>query len=223
MSESKHKDPKDYKTHVGNFTSGKLDYLQSEQENGEGKALLARLRHAAGKSPEESPEIWGFILSEFDSYKSKEAIIDETTNIPVLTPEEESAFHALTLYAVASQGERNRESSTHVKEVSIGTAFGNFLKNDSTKENYVRTKMKLLIQSKTIEETARRLRPMIKYLTTNNGLDFAMLAEHLSWCANPKNRRMVHLRWARDYCVASHLEQLSDQEQSSDLEQKGEN
>lgn len=82
MSESKHKDPKDYKTHVGNFTSGKLDYLQSEQENGEGKALLARLRHAAGKSPEESPEIWGFILSEFDSYKSKEAIIDETTGIP---------------------------------------------------------------------------------------------------------------------------------------------
>lgn len=187
---------------AGRFTKRKIEYLQNTKESGPGKAALARLRHAAGKRPEESPDVWGIVLSELEDFKSSFSKIDPDTRIPLLTPLEESVFHALTLYGVASQGHETHPIQT--EGVSVGAALGRLIKSEPSKEDSMRTKMKSLLLSKSIDETAKRLRPMIKYLVDESGLDFAMLADDLYWSAFPKSRRQIHLKWARDFNTASY-------------------
>lgn len=189
-------------TDAGRFTRAQIRILQAEKETGPGKAMLARLRHAAGKQPEQAPDVWGVVLSDMseDMTKVKK---DKETHIPLLTPREKAVFAALTLYATAAQGEAGHNRQTQVDGRSLGTALGRMVKADPNKEESLRTKMKSLLLAASPEEAAQRLRPMIKYITEEEGLDFAMLAEDLYWCAFPKTRRSVHLSWARDFSIAS--------------------
>lgn len=193
---------------AGLATKRKIEYLENTKETGASKAALARLRHAAGKRPEESPDVWGIVLSDLEDYKSSFSKFDPDTKIPLLTPLEESVFHALTLYAIASQG--HEAHPTQTDGISVGAAFGNLIKSEPSKEDSMRTKMKSLLMSKSIDEMAKRLRPMIKYLVNESQLDFAMLADDLYWSAFPKSRRQIHLKWARDFNTASYRPKAED-------------
>lgn len=152
------------------------------------KALLAALRHSAGKGLEESREIWPIFFRYIPEEK-----LGYGGNV---TTFENAVFNAVQLYAIHQQG---KERSVHSKEKkSFAEVLRSIRGEDSTAMD---RRFNTMVYSESIEEFSYHSRQLLKILKSRNKeatVNYAQLASDLYWYQMGYENR-VRLSWARTY------------------------
>jgi len=157
------------------------------------KAMLAKLRRAAGKTPGESPEVWEVTLG---------GMPDELSggNHDV-SYAEQAVYTALTLYALHRQG--GNASMHEGKGLSLGGGAAR-LRNEKT-ESGIQRRFDAVITAKDLTELSYHARGLIQLMRASNTsntpvrLDYAQLAVDLFRYQFPEQRSTIHLKWGRDF------------------------
>lgn len=165
-----------------------LAKLTAQSESSTTKALLAALRHSAGKPLGNVPSVWPLLFAHMpESFLS---------NRGQETKEERAIFAVLQLYAMQKQGTRGREITG--KEKNIGEALRQIRTKDNDQALDRRFVSALTAQG--FDEFLYRLRQLMKLAKSRGAVpvDFARLAEDLYWyqCGGAER---IRLRWAESY------------------------
>lgn len=176
---------------IHEYVSKKILCLLQEREYSGGKAAFARLRRGIGKTPGETPELWGIFLNELP-----ERFISRN-GIP--TSAEWAVYISMTLFAMHQQGSAN---SVHAEGVSFGKAVAGLV-NENTDEERSRIMRRFapIITAKDMPEFSHHMRCMIQLFKANEGihLDYAKLAEDIYDFQYEESRKKVQLRWGQDF------------------------
>ncbi len=189
-----------------------ISKIESLGDSGPGKARLANLRKAVGKRPQDFPDLWGTFLEDLPEpeYETKS-----------ITPQEEAVFNALTLYALAQQGNSPLTHSMNSEGISFGAAAGKLTEGDEDEEERIRAKLKSLIASKNTRELAEHLRRLIQLMKAKDiKLDYPELAEDIYWFHFPKARENVQLKWARDFIRTLRRENAKKSEEKKNNQEE---
>lgn len=158
------------------------------------RAVLARLRRSAGRSPEQDP--LGF--QEALSVLSPPLKEDDYGRGGFATGTERAAFHALTMFALHSQ---SLKSPAHIRGRSFGTAVGQLIKNSSSQS--IKPRFDALLAARSEAARLTHARSIVALLRTAEiGFDYGMFARDLRTLSSRK-RASVLLRWGRDVVLAS--------------------
>jgi CRISPR system Cascade subunit CasB len=172
---------------VYNYMASKIEYINSLSETGQGKALLAKLRHGVGEKPGESVQLWGIV---FDKMPEELLGKREASNA------EWAIYTALTLYALHRQG---KVENVNAKGVSVGSAAAQLVKSDEDLERVI-NRLNVVATSVTIQDLAYRLKGVIQLLRNGDiKLDYARLAKEIYLFGNPDDSASVKLSWGRDF------------------------
>ncbi|WP_346845878.1 type I-E CRISPR-associated protein Cse2/CasB [uncultured Rothia sp.] len=158
-------------------------------DNSATRAQLARLRQAAGRTPEKDPLAWSIVLEQilpdFRWAGSK-----DTPNAA-----ESAAYSALTLYALH---QRSRSQPMHKKHKFIGQAVAELAKKTESKS--IKGRFDALMTSTTPKSMNYHLRSLVNLLNSHEiPLDYAALASDLCALQRPEDRPGVILQWGRDF------------------------
>jgi len=162
-------------------------------DNPESKANLARLRRAAGKPPEETPDVWSFTLDELP-----EELSGYYKDGRYFASDAEWAIHnALTLYSIHAQG---ASGSPQKDGVSFGKAVGKLSKAKDG-EDAIKKRFSKVITSSDKTEITNHLRSIVQLMRNEDaiGLDYALLAKDLYLVAEPEYRDSVFFNWGEDF------------------------
>ncbi|WP_368550450.1 type I-E CRISPR-associated protein Cse2/CasB [Rothia sp. LK2588] len=157
------------------------------------RAQLARLRQAAGRTPEKDPLAWAVVLEQILPE------LDSSWNRDEPSTTEVAAYTALTLYALH---QRSQSQPMHVKSNrSLGYAVAQLEK--TTKSGSTKSRLDALVTASTQNATTYHLRSIVNMLNSHDiPLDYGRLAEDLRRLWNnryPHDKEGVILRWGRDY------------------------
>jgi len=153
----------------------------------ESKAMLAKLRRAAGKNPCETPEVWGVTMSD--------NVQGEVNGIPT---KQGLAIHiALTLYALHKQG---LTRSVSWSGVSFGSALAQLPSKGSIRFESVQQKFNKVALSKDILVMSNHARMLVRLLRgAEIGFDYAQFAKDLYNFQWPEGYSSVRLKWGSDF------------------------
>ena len=157
-----------------------------DRDTSESKAMLGRLRSAVGKSPCDTPQVWGITLSD-----------DLQCEYQGKVTEQGLAVHtALTLYALHKQG-TSRSMNTH--GVSMGKALAELV-NKGVRKETVEKKFSKVVLAKKLNLMACHARRLIVLLKRNElGFDYASFAKDLYRYQYTEGFAEVRLRWGSDF------------------------
>jgi CRISPR system Cascade subunit CasB len=173
------------------FVADKLKWLQKEDENaGEKKAALARLRRGVGKEAGTVPETWPYLYAGFP---------DELAGKGGAPSHAENAAHiALTLYAMHAQG----KGVVHAEDAgSLGTAANRLKRLKPAGEPGVKRRFDALFTAKTTEEISLHARGIIQLLKQEDiKLDYAGFAADLyNLQFGAESAKRVLRKWGKDF------------------------
>lgn len=155
---------------VGNYVYGQITLLADNMKNSGGKAMLAKLRRGAGKTPGELPELWGLFLNNIpDEMMSKNG---EPTRA------EWAIYLSLTLFALHQQG---NSDSVHAEKISLGKAAA-LLMNEPTDDERERILRRFgpVVTAKDMSELSHHMRCLIELIRSKGiKLDYVMLAKDI--------------------------------------------
>lgn len=175
---------------VGNYVYGQITLLADNMKNSGGKAMLAKLRRGAGKTPGELPELWGIFLNSIpDEMMSKNG---EPTRA------EWAIYLSLTLFALHQQG---NSDSVHAEKISLGKAAA-MLMNEPTDDERERVLRRFgpVVTAKDMSELSHHLRCLIELMRSKGiKLDYVMLAKDIYDFQFDKGKKKTQLRWGQDY------------------------
>lgn len=165
-----------------------LAKLTEQSEGSATKALLAELRHSAGKPLGNVPSVWPLLFAHMpESFLS---------NNGEETKEERSIFAALQLYAIQKQGTRGREVTG--KEKNIGESLRQIKTKDNAKA--LDRRFVSVMSAQEFDEFIYQIRQLMKLAKSHGAVpvDFAKLAKDLYWyqCGGEKQ---IRLNWAESY------------------------
>lgn len=187
---------------VYHCAKSKLNYLWESSETGSGKAMLAELRHGAGRAPGEVPEVWGLIFDE---------IPDELTGTTGASDAEWALYTALTLYALHQQG---AERNMNADKISLGTAAAMMAGNEDELER-IRRRMHIVVTAASDADLANKLRSLVQLLNASDvPLDFALLAKDLYLIRSDHYADDVKLKWGRDFFKTYYSKNKKDQQEN---------
>ena len=189
---------------IETFVSRAVGRLQSDDS--ESKANLARLRRAAGKPPEETPEVWSITMDRLP-----EGLSGHFLDGKYESSDAEWAIHnALTLYSVHAQGSTR---SPQEDGVSFGKAVGR-LARVSDGEETIMKRFNQVITSSDKTEMANHLRSMVQLMRSKGtiGFDYVLLAKDLYLISQPSYRNAALFRWGEDF-YASEKNDFEDKEE----------
>ncbi|EJN94200.1 type I-E CRISPR-associated protein Cse2/CasB [Streptococcus ratti] len=174
--------------------------LTNQLDTSAGKAMLARLRHSAGKPISEAKEVWPILfenlpetfLSQYD-----DASYEETA---ILT--------AIQLYALYQQGRAQSVfDEVAEKHQNIGYSLKNLRREEDTIA--VDRRFNTMITATTFDELTHHLRHLVTLLKAKSPetkIDFARLSADLYWFLRDYPET-VRLNWARQYYKHSSKEE----------------
>lgn len=175
---------------VGNYVYGQITLLADNMKNSGGKAMLAKLRRGAGKTPGELPELWGIFLNSIpDEMMSKNG---EPTRA------EWAIYLSLTLFALHQQG---NSDSVHAEKISLGKAAA-MLMNEPTDDERERVLRRFgpVVTAKDMSELSHHLRCLIELMRSKGiKLDYVMLAKDIYDFQFDKGKKKTQLCWGQDY------------------------
>lgn len=180
------------RTAMYQHVSRRLDALQRGylENTSSAVAALAKLRRGVGKQPGDLIELaeWtapGLFIVDYDS--------DE------VTPEEQSAHAAMTLYALHQQSHRNE--GMHRSGRSFGAAARELrLKLGERGEAGVLRRFNAIGTATDSTELMRHARGLIQQFRTNDiWMDYALFADDLLKLMNPATAADVRNRWGRHF------------------------
>lgn len=185
---------KSFSQEVFRETSERIQKLTFGDE-GKNKAMLANLRHGAGKMPGEDPKTWGILFSDLP---------EQMLGMYGEPSEAEWAIYiALTLYAIHQQGNDPRTHSVSTEKISLGFAANLLVAKEGGDEDArerVRKRFLQVAMATDIQSLSYYLRSFIQLLKANDiGLDYPMLAKDLYLYQNPNAMQTVRLRWGQDF------------------------
>lgn len=161
------------------------------------RAMLSKLRRAAGKRPGSDPEIWAAVLGWLPDGLSGHGGEPSYGEWAVHT--------ALTLYAVHAQ---SSDMPAHVAKVDFGSAAGklaaSYAGNSETGNPYQK-RMAEIARAEDIEVLSWRLRSMVRLLgQAGAGFDYGRFAADLYMFQFLSKRPDVVLKWGRGYSAAAY-------------------
>ena len=177
------------------FIGAKVMRLYRQKNGGVSSAIaeLARLRRGAGKTPLESPKLWGDVLGldkedEQAFPKKYRGKGDNPTNA------ETAAYTALTLFALHQQ---SQNQPMHDAEVSFGNAVGKLVGDTTTS---MKKRFDSLLTAQTENARQHYLRSLITLLRSEGiAFDYGRFAVDYMRLLNPATRQKVLYRWNRDF------------------------
>lgn len=183
------------KQRIESFVSAKIHRICTMTNEGQQKAVLAKLRRGAGRAPGDLPETMGELLLDFpDALMGKDS----------LSPAEWAVFTALTMYALHQQGNDPQKESMHESGVDLGTAVARLVPKEGSRDDKeaafdrVRTRFNRLAMSESVEDVSQYLRGIVQLLRRGSiPLDYAKLASDLYAFRFEEGRSNVRLRWGR--------------------------
>lgn len=176
---------------IDKYMAQKIAFLSSNSPAA--KAMLAKLRRAAGKDPVDTPEVWEITLDGLPDLLSGR-YYDGAYH----PSDSERAVHAaLTIYAVQAQGS---STSPHVIGISLGEAAGKLsasMKGNDT----IKKRFGSIITASDVTELAHHLRGLAQLFRSkgDSGMDYVMLAKDLYLYSNTERRSNVLFRWGEDF------------------------
>ncbi len=173
---------------VGSFVDQRVSSLQERIRAGDSSAvaMMARLRHAAGKPVGSVPDVWPITLA---AELVRPGDGDEPTHAEV-------AVHiALTLYAVHQQ---SRSDRMHRRGVGFGRAL-RALRPVDAETDPIRRRFQAVGTADSLDELVHHARGLVQLLrVAGQPLDYGLLADQLhAWQRGDEVR--VRLVWARDF------------------------
>ncbi len=184
---------------VGNYVYGQITLLADNMKNSGGKAMLAKLRRGAGKTPGELPELWGLFLNNIpDEMMSKNG---EPTRA------EWAIYLSLTLFALHQQG---NSDSVHAEKISLGKAAA-LLMNEPTDDERERILRRFgpVVTAKDMSELSHHMRCLIELIRSKGiKLDYVMLAKDIYDFQFDEGKKKIQLRWGQDYYYIDKGEKL---------------
>lgn len=178
---------------IPQYVSRKLYLLSAYSSEGRRKAVLAGLRHGAGRHPGSQPVIWGFLLEdmpeEMESYKGEPSYA------------EWAVYSALTLYGVHQQSLSLSEQNMDLEGEgqSLGKAMASLVHGEEDEDRIIR-RLNVLITSIDFGEVSHHLRGIIQLLRRDKiPLDYPMLAKDLYEFQCMGGSMKVALRWGKDF------------------------
>lgn len=172
---------------VYNYTRRKIKYLESIDGTPAGKAMMAEIRHGAGRHPGEMPDLWGLL---FDN------LPEELMGAQTASSAEWAIYTALTLYALHQQG---KDRPMQADKVSLGQAAARLVKDEDDRERVLR-RLSPVVTATSKEDLAQNLRGLVQLLRNDNiALDYARLAKEIYLFGNPDIAGNIKLAWGRDF------------------------
>lgn len=172
---------------VYHYTARKIAHLQSIQDSGSGRGMLAELRRGVGKAPGELPELWGMLFDR---------IPEELTGKNGASPAEWAVYTALTLFALHQQGNAKQ---MHQEGVSIGSAAARLVEREEDTQRIL-NRLHLVATAVSPEDLAYHLRGIITLLRGKEiSLDYAKLAKELYLFHYEETGNAIRLHWGRDF------------------------
>lgn len=161
-----------------------------------GAARLAQWRRGLGKQPMQVDHMWADMVRVVE-------LVPESASYREAV--EAAVHHALTLYAVHQQSQRDsmHTFSSSPQRRTIGTACRD-LRLVYTRENRpvegLERRFRAAATADTVAEVAWHLRGLIQLLREQKiRLDYVALARDLSYWPDPDGRARVRRRWGLDY------------------------
>lgn len=185
---------------VGTVVDARLRELQEGvlQNRSASVALLARLRHAAGKPVGAVPEVWEITLA--DEFVPPGSGDTATTA--------ETASHiAMTLYAVHQQSASDR---MHRRGYGLGWSV-RYLRRADGETDPVRRRFQALGTADTLSELVHHARGLVQQLRAAKiPLDYGLLADQLARWHRQGGAAAVRLQWGRDFYRIAANERAAD-------------
>jgi len=170
---------------------------QLDKDSPWAKTKLAKLRHAAGKEPGDSPGIWDVTMGDMP---------DELSGRGEYVSYPEHAIHiALTLYALHKQG---KADTMHEKKgLRLGGGAARLI-NDRNKEG-IQRRFNAVVTAQNLSELSNYTRGLIQMMRSLDipiKLDYGQLAVDLFYYQIPAQRNKVRLQWGREFyrCHSEH-------------------
>jgi CRISPR system Cascade subunit CasB len=172
------------------YVLNRLSPSDSAYQSTWAKAMLAKLRRAAGSEPSSSPDIWEItagIVQINGSERQKCA---------------EHAVHlALTLYGTHQQ---SKDESMSCDKIGFGAAVRMLAPYNSEKEDSIRRRFNAFAKSEEYGELTARSRGLVQLMRNNGiGFDYPQFAEELYiFMIAPEKRSDIRMSWARGFYSA---------------------
>ncbi|MDY5155554.1 type I-E CRISPR-associated protein Cse2/CasB [Actinotignum urinale] len=161
------------------------------------RAVLSRLRHAAGIDPEENLLAWSTVMGEVVPDLPEKLL--GKGDAP--SPSEYAIFTALTLYGLHQQSVSENMHSPESKRgqgMSFACSVGKMAQQRGSAS--IKGRFDALMTAKTRRSRGYYLRNIVGLLRTEKiPCDYGRLAEDLRRIENPAQRSRVLLAWGRDY------------------------
>lgn len=172
---------------VYNYTKRKIKYLESIDGTPAGKAMMAEIRHGAGRHPGEMPDLWGLVF---------DGLPEELMGAQSVSDAEWAIYSALTLYALHQQG---KDRPMQADKVSLGQAAARLVKDEDDRERVLR-RLSPVVTATSKEDLAQNLRGLVQLLKSDDiALDHARLAKEIYLFGNPDFAGNIKLAWGRDF------------------------
>ncbi|CAM4122927.1 type I-E CRISPR-associated protein Cse2/CasB [Helcobacillus massiliensis] len=182
---------------------------RGDRQKADARAALARLRRAAGQSPERHPLEFEQVLSSL----SADLREGETGHGDAPTPSEQAAFDALTLFAVHAQ---SITEPIHRDGRSFASAMGLLIDRSSSQS--LKPRFDALLAARDHRARTTHLRSLITLLRGEKlAFDYGALAGDLRTLAG-QHRQGVLLRWSRDITFAPMREKKTRDSSSTTSE-----
>lgn len=178
---------------IYSFVEERLNRLTGE--TGTARAAKAKLRRAAGKMPEETPEIWDSVMFGLP---------------PELGNNERAlqAIHlALTLFAAGSENK---------KKTTLGAAMQQLTPPGDETSKSKKRRFDAIITANGYKELSNHLRSLVQlFRQAGIGLDYALLAQHIyTFLLGGEAKNKICLKWGMDYYKTKEKEDSQNEQQS---------
>jgi CRISPR system Cascade subunit CasB len=206
-------------TEVGKATAQIIRRIESQQESGMAKAMLAKLRRSAGQSFAEAEAVWPMLLAQMP-----EAMLS-SSGVP--TAAENAVFVALQLYALCQQGSRRvsglpggdkpAEANEMRQRLNMGASLRTL--RSAANEKALDRRFNAMLTAQSFDELAYHLRQLIKLAKAAGvrAIDFSRLAQDLFWFQRGGAQQMK-LRWATAYYRRNQENEETKQEETTHAE-----
>lgn len=161
-------------------------------DNPETTKILAKLRRGVGKSIDDSPETWEYVISVMPS-----ELLDNSKNGAIPTEAESAVYVALTLYALHQQ---SKSQNMNQSGVSFGEAVRKLMMPDN--KDSITRRFNAIITASDSTELAYHARGLIQLMRSSDspiGMDYPMFAKDLYNYQFPDGKKRVILRWGQNF------------------------
>jgi CRISPR system Cascade subunit CasB len=169
----------------------------------------ARCRRGLGKPPMEVPEMWEYCVP---------VVMTVPEDSPRRRRIEQATHHALTLYAVHQQSQRDSMHTTATRggpadaagRYSVGSACRRLY--EETSSEGVRRRFLAAATAQSVPELAGHLRCLVTLLRGQKiPLDYIGLSQNIADWPDPRRRARVRRRWGLDFYRVTHSQAGSAQ------------